>query len=118
MNRGEIRITPADDFPSDDRRYFSIERADPRHILFVHEQRDSRSVCYYQTALEASNEAAFTLDPVTVEQVANVSPSKYAIVVLSDVASLPGQFEGALQKYVQSGGAVMVSLGRNSVMSK
>jgi len=53
---------------------------------------------------------------VTVEQVANVSPSKYAIVVLSDVASLPGQFEGALQKYVRSGGAVMIALGRMSAM--
>ncbi len=116
MNRGEIRITPADDFPSDDRRYFSIERADPRHILFVHEQRNQRSVLYYQTALDASNEAAFTLEPVTVEQVANISPSKYAVVVLSDVASLPGQFESELKKYVQSGGAVMVALGRMSAM--
>ena len=45
---------------------------------------------------------------------ANLSPSKYAVVVLSDVASLPGGFEGALKKYVQSGGAVMVALGRMS----
>ena len=116
MNRGEIRIEPADDFPSDDRMYFSIERADPRHILFVHEERNQRSVLYYQTALNASNEAAFVLEPVTVEQVANVSPSKYAIVVLSDVASLPGQFEGALQKYVRSGGAVLIALGRMSAV--
>src|SRR5882762_6961522 len=112
MNRGEIRVTPADDFPSDDRFYFSVERADPRRILFVHEERDHRSVLYYQTALDASNEAAFSLEPVTVEQVANISPSKYAVVVLSDVASLPGSFDGALQKYVRSGGAVMIALGR------
>ena len=116
MNRGEIRIEPADDFPNDDRRYFSVERADPRHILFVHEERNQRSVLYYQTALTASNEAAFVLEPVNVEQVANVSPSKYGIVVLSDVASLPGQFEGALQKYVRSGGAVMIALGRIAAM--
>jgi len=54
------------------------------------------------------------LEPVVVDQVANVSPSKYAVVVLSDVASLPGQFEGALQKYVRGGGAVMIALGRMS----
>src|SRR5262245_707022 len=119
MNRGEIRITPADDFPSDDRRYFSLERADPRHILFVQEQRSQRScsaACYYQTALDASNDAAFTLEVVTAEQVANISPSKYAVVVLSDVGSLPGQFENELKKYVQSGGAVMIALGRMSAM--
>jgi hypothetical protein len=114
MNRGEIRITPADDFPSDDRIYFSIERADPRRILFVHEDRNRRDLLYYQTALDASNEAAFVLEPVTVDQVANVSPSKYALVVLSDVASLPGAFEGALQKYVRGGGGVLIALGRMS----
>jgi len=48
--------------------------------------------------------------------VANVSPGKYAIVVISDVASLPGAFESALQKYVRSGGAVMFALGRMSAM--
>jgi hypothetical protein len=116
MNRGEIRITPADDFPSDDRIYFSIERADPRRILFVHEERNRKDLLYYQTALDASNEAAFVLEPVTVDQVANVSPSKYAVVVLSDVASLPGAFEAALQKYVRGGGAVMIALGRMSAM--
>jgi hypothetical protein len=116
MNRGEIRVEPADNFPTDDRMFFSVERADPRHILFVHEERNQRSVLYYQTALDASNEAAFVLDPVTAEQVANISPSKYAIVVLSDVASLPGQFEGALQKYVRSGGAVLIALGRMSAL--
>jgi Aerotolerance regulator N-terminal/von Willebrand factor type A domain len=114
MNRGEIRITPADDFPSDDHIYFSVERADPRRILFVHDGRNQRGLLYYQTALDASNEAAFVLEPVTVEQVANVSPSKYAVVVLSDVASLPGAFESALQKYVRGGGAVMIALGRMS----
>jgi Aerotolerance regulator N-terminal/von Willebrand factor type A domain len=116
MNRGEIRITPADDFPSDDRIYFSIERADPRRILFVHEERNRKDLLYYQTALDASNEAAFVLEPVTVDQVANVSPAKYAVVVLSDVASLPGAFEAALQKYVRGGGAVLIALGRMSAM--
>ena len=72
MNRGEIRVSPADSFPADDHFYFSVERADQRHILFVHEDRGARAVLYYQTALDASSEAAFTLDPVTVEQVVNL----------------------------------------------
>src|SRR5262249_37082348 len=51
MNRGEIRVEPPDSFPNDDRMYFSVERADPKRILFVHEERNKRAVLYYQTAL-------------------------------------------------------------------
>src|SRR5260370_2361329 len=110
MNRGEIRGPPADDFPSDDRFYFSIERADPRRILFVHEEKNRRDVLYYQTALDASTDAAFVLEPVTVDQVANVSPSKYAVVVISDVASLPGAFESPPQRYVRAPSAPLLAL--------
>src|SRR5712692_11723425 len=118
MNRGEIRIAPADDFPSDDRLYFSVERADPRHILFVYEAGKPKGLLYYRTALDASNEAAFALESATVDQVANISPSKFSLVVLSDVASIPAAFESALEKYVRSGGAVMIALGRMSAMHK
>jgi len=118
MNRGEIRVEPADDFPSDDRLYFSTERADPRHILFVHEAGKPKGLLYYGTALDASNEAAFVLESATVDQVANISPSKFSLVVLSDIASIPAVFESALEKYVRSGGAVMVALGAMSAVHK
>ena len=111
MNRGEIRIAPPDDFPADDRFYFSVERADPRRILFVHQERNARDVLYYRTALDSGADAAFVLDPVAVEQVANVSPSKYALVVLSDTGLLPAAFETALEKYVRGGGAALIALG-------
>lgn len=111
-NRGEIRIEPPDAFPNDDRFYFSVERADPRRVLFVHEERDGRSLLYFRTALDASNEGAFALDAVQPQQSGNISPSKYALVVLSDVASVPAGFEEALRSYVRGGGSVWVSLGR------
>src|SRR5262249_54209918 len=111
MNKGEIRITPADDYPQDDHFNFSVERADPHHILFVHEERGARAVLYYRTALDSSAESAFVLDPVSVDQVANISPAKYSVVVLSDVGSLPAAFDSALQKYVQGGGAVLIAMG-------
>jgi hypothetical protein len=117
LNRGEVRISPADDFPADDHFYFSAERADPRHILFVHQERDGLirgSPLYYRTALDSSSDAAFVLDPVAVEQVANISPAKYAVVVLSDTGTLPAAFDTALRKYVQGGGAVLIALGRAS----
>ncbi len=115
LNRGEARIDAADTFPADDHFNFSVERADPRPALFIHDARNTRDLLYFRTALEASNEPAFTLEPLAVEQSANVSPGKYAFVVISDVGTVPPKLEDALKGYVKNGGSVLVSLGKNSV---
>ena len=43
-----------DSFPADDHLNFSVERADPRKILFVYEARGRNGLLYYQTALDSS----------------------------------------------------------------
>ena len=114
-NRGEVRIDSADALAADDVFYFSVERTDPRHALFVHEGDNSRDLLYFRAALEASGQSAFELDPATPEQTANLSPAKYAFVVLSDVGALPLAFENQLREYVRGGGSVLIALGHMSV---
>jgi hypothetical protein len=114
-NKGEVKIDSGDPLPADDNYYFSVERSDPRHALFVHEAEDTRALLYFKAALEASGQSAFEIDPAIPTQTANVSPSKYAFVVLSDVGSLPGGFENELRSYVRGGGSVLISLGRMAV---
>jgi hypothetical protein len=114
-NKGDVRIESGDSLPADDTYYFSVERSDPRHALFVHELENTRGLLYFKTALEAAGQSAFEIDSATPLQVSNVSPSKYAFVVLSDVGSLPGGFENELRSYVRGGGAVLIALGRNAV---
>jgi hypothetical protein len=116
LNRGEMRIDSADNLPDDDRFYFSVERAEARHVLFVHEGRNLRDALYFRAALEAAAESAYALDAVPVEQSANLDPHKYAFVVLSDVGSLPAGFEAALRGYVRAGGSLLVALGRESAL--
>jgi hypothetical protein len=116
LNRGEIRIDSADNLPDDDRFYFSVERAEARRVLFVHEARNQRDALYFRTALEAAAESAYALDAVAVEQSANLDPHKYAFVVLSDVGTLPASFETALRDYVRAGGSLLVALGRESAL--
>ena len=111
LNRCEVRISPADNLPDDDRFYFAVERADPKRVLFVHEARQPRGLLYFRTALESGAEAGFAIDAATADQVGNIVPGKYAAVVLSDVAALPANFEEALKKYVRDGGAVLVAMG-------
>ena len=114
QNKGEVRIDSADTLPQDDHFYFSTERVEPRHALFVHEADSSQGLLYFKSALEASGETAFMMDPAAPEQVANVSPERYAFVVLSDAGPLPAAFENELRGYVRSGGSVLIALGRNS----
>lgn len=114
-NKGMVRMEGGDALPADDVFYFSVERADPRHALFVRGAGDDRALLYFKAALESSGQDAFTIDPATVEQTANLSPAKYAFVVLSDVGPIPGSFENQLRDYVRNGGSVLISLGHMSV---
>jgi hypothetical protein len=70
---------------------------------------------YVRTALEAGTEPAFTIDSQTPEQAVGATLSKYAFVILSDTGPLQQRFEEAVEKYVQDGGAVFISLGKNAV---
>jgi hypothetical protein len=114
LNRGEVRIESADTFPGDDRFYFSTERSDPRPALFVQDARDTRAFLYFRTALESSNEPAFTLVSASPEQAANLTLNKYAFVVLSDPAPPTKAFESNLRDYARSGGSLFIALGRQS----
>ena len=114
-NKGEVRIDTADTLAADDSFYFSVERSDPRHALFVQESAGSRGLLFFKAALDAAGQSAFEIDPATVDQVANVAPGKYAFVVLSDIGALPPNFENTLRDYVRSGGSVWIVLGHLSV---
>ena len=41
---------------------FSVERSDPRRVLFIHEANDSRSPLYFRSALASAAEGAFALE--------------------------------------------------------
>jgi hypothetical protein len=114
-NKGEVKIDSADALPADDTFYFSVERSDPRPALFVYEAGNQMALLYFRTALEASGQSAFDVQPALAEQTANVNPAKYAFVVISDVGILPGGFENQLREYVQNGGSVLVALGHNAM---
>ena len=114
FTRCEVRIDSADEFPADDTSLFAVERTDPRRALFVYETGDSRSPVYFRAALASAAEAAFTVDTASVTQAAGLPLSKYALVVLSDLISVPASFESDLLKYVQTGGSVWVAAGTSA----
>jgi Aerotolerance regulator N-terminal/von Willebrand factor type A domain len=114
LSKCEVRIDAADGFPADDTLLFAVKRADPERVLFLHQASDSRSPLYFGAALAAAAQASFVLQPITPEQAADVDPSKYAFVVLSDVTSLPSILEHSLLKHVEGGGGVLIALGTSA----
>lgn len=111
FSRGSVRIDNADSLAADDEYLFSIERSERKRGLFVYQGSDSRSALYFGTALTSAAQSSATLDKVTVDKVGSSDPAQYAFVVLCDVAALPAGFAERLQKYVRTGGNVLVSLG-------
>ena len=112
-NRGEVRIDSADTFPDDDHFYFSVERSDPRPALFLRAAGDARSLTYFKTAMDSAREAAFTLEAAALEQAGNLNLSRFAFVVVCDTGNLPKGLDQNLVSYVNSGGRVLVVLGRS-----
>jgi hypothetical protein len=113
-NKGEVKIDSADTLAADDTFYFSVERADPKKALFIQESAGSRGLLYFRAALDAGGQSAFEIDPVTVDQSANMNPTRYAFVVLNDIAAVPAPLESALHEYVRGGGSVLITLGVKS----
>ncbi len=110
-SRCEVRIDAADGFAADDTSRFAVNRADPERVLFVHQAGDSRSPLYFGAALGAAAQASFVLQPIIAEQAADLDPTKFAFVVLSDVAAIPSILEHSLMKYVEDGGSVLIAAG-------
>jgi Aerotolerance regulator N-terminal/von Willebrand factor type A domain len=115
FNRCEIRIDSADGLPADDRYAFSVERTDPKKVLFVDDGRRPQGQQYFRAALNATEDSAFQLEALRPEVAATSDLSKYAVVVLNDLGSLPSGLEPALQKYVSSGGSLFEAIGPGSV---
>src|ERR1700674_3628038 len=115
FNRCEIRIDSADSLPADDHYMFSVERTDPKKVLFVDDGRRPPAQEFFRAALNATDDAAFQLETLKPEAAANADLSKYAVVVLNDLGSLPSGLEPSLQKYVSGGGSLFESIGPGSV---
>ena len=110
FSRCEVRIDSADSLAADDVYRFAVERLDPPRVIFIHAAADTRSPLYFENALASAAESAFTLQPVTVDQAANVPFSKFAFVVVSDIPALPVSLESQLAQYVRGGGGVLVAM--------
>ena len=112
FHRGEIRIDgAADAFPNDDTFRFSIERSDPRKVLYLHAARDTRSALYVKAALDAAVPNAYSIEAASFETTSTPNLTNVSFVVLADPGALPPPLEASLKDYVQKGGALWIAAG-------
>jgi hypothetical protein len=111
FSRCEVRIDAADELPADDLRRFAIERSDPQKALLIHKYSDDRSPLYVGAALSAAAQSAFVLQSINFNEAADLRPSNYAFIILSDLNSMSSLLANSLTQYVRSGGSLLLAPG-------
>jgi hypothetical protein len=106
-HRGEIKMDPQDSLPNDDKFAFSMERSDPRTVLFLGNGRP-REGFFFKAALESAENAGLALQTVNIQQANGEDFGRYAFVVLSDIGVMDDSVERKLTEYVRRGGSLLV----------
>lgn len=114
LGPGEHRFTahlvPADDLPADDTYYTLLRHVEPK-VLVVTGTTDGDDEQYLRAALGASPQPRFAVESALPGQLATRQLGEFAAVVVSDAGLLNATAAGALTKYVQAGGAALLTLG-------
>ncbi|MBV8830483.1 MAG: BatA and WFA domain-containing protein [Acidobacteriaceae bacterium] len=116
-HKGEVKIDSADSLPRDDTFSFSVERSDPRRVLFLYARGRSEGALYYKAAIESTPNTGLVVQTQPIEQASRTDFTHYAYVVLNDVGDLEDALARSLCSYVSHGGGVLVVLGSASAGS-
>lgn len=117
VHRAELRLDSTDDLPNDDRFLFSMERLDPRRVLFLYPSGRTAQSFYYKSALEASSATGLLVQPSPLEHIADQNLAPYAYIVLHDPGSLDEPAAHKLADYVHNGGSVLIAVGPATIAS-
>lgn len=117
--RGEVALVEDDALAADNRFYFATEKADPRRILFLSNERNSRALFFFRAAIAAGAEALFLVEETSPAGAASLNFSNYAFVVVNDPGDGLSGIQTKLKSYVESGGALFLAVGpRTAVLGK
>ena len=78
-HRGKVLIEPHDGLPNDDEFPFSVQRSDPRNILFLYQRGRAREAFFYRAAMESASDTGLKVRAAPVEQALGEDFSKLRI---------------------------------------
>lgn len=118
LGEGEHRITaslePADSLPQDDRYYALLRRVEPR-VLLVAASTSGDDAAYLAAALRSLANPRLRLEQSTAQALATRPLADFAALVISDAGILGVEAAAAVTRYVEAGGAVVMTLGERSL---
>jgi Aerotolerance regulator N-terminal len=116
-HRLAARLTPSDELPADDGWYSLVRRVQPK-VLLVAASATGDDATYLRAALQSLAEPRFDVEVVAAPALATRSLSDFAAIVVSDGGLLAGAPEQGLRKYVENGGAALLTLGPRAMQQR
>jgi hypothetical protein len=110
-NRCSIDIT-TNDFPADNRFYFTLKREVPARALIVESPTRGRSdSLHLQSALTTDDDLPFSFTLKTAGSVDPANVPEYSLIILNDSGSPSPALAESLSKFVNNGGQLIVATG-------
>ena len=109
-HRLAARLSPADELPQDDAHYALLRRVEPK-VLVIAAAADGDDARYLLAALQSLASPRFTAEAALPSALVSRQLSDFAAVVVSDAGLLNKPASDALTKYVDAGGAALLTLG-------
>jgi hypothetical protein len=104
----------SDAFPADNTFDFVMTPSQQVSILIVDNGSGGNEAFYLSKALAIGNTPAFQVENVPAARVTPQMLDKRSVVILNDTTVPPGLAGGALKRYVERGGGLLVAFGDHS----
>lgn len=109
-HRLAARLTPGDALAEDDARFALLRRVEPR-VLLIAADVDGDDARYLRAALQSLARPRFEVEAAVPSALVTRQLDDFAAIVVSDAGVLNAAAAEALGKYVETGGAALMTLG-------
>ncbi|MEP7246421.1 MAG: BatA domain-containing protein [Gammaproteobacteria bacterium] len=109
-HRLTLTLEPNDSLPQDDRYFAVIEHREPR-ALIIGATSAADDVSYFAAAVGALTSPHLTVERTGADAISQRALADYSTLVVSDVGVLSDPSANAIQRYLEGGGSVLMTLG-------
>ena len=113
-NRVIAELAPGDDLLADDERYLVVKRPTPRPVLLVSSDSRGRAELFLTSALGTLAAQAYQIEQISPGALAEEALAEYVFIVVADAGALAEDDAAILGEYVESGGALLMTLAQRS----